>query len=165
MSDATMNIDMELIGSDEDLSGKFLTFCIGDKIYGVELLHVLEIISIQSVTTVPSTPHYIKGIINLRGNIVPVIEVRLKFGMEEKAYDERTCIIVLNINEMYVGLIVDQVSEVITFDNDMLASLPEIGSVNTNKYIKSIAKARDNKLVLNLDCETFLMDDMVASHY
>jgi len=148
----------------DDLAGKYLTFFIGDKNYGVELLHVLEIISIQSITTIPSTPVYVKGIINLRGRIVPVIDVRLKFGMQERDYDERTCIIVLNIDEMYVGLIVDQVSEVITFNNDSLASLPEFGSVNTNQYLKSIAKVKD-KLVLNLDCEKFLQDDNVQVHF
>ncbi|MEG0541579.1 MAG: chemotaxis protein CheW [Angelakisella sp.] len=148
----------------DDLAGKYLTFFIGDKTYGVELLHVLEIISIQSVTTVPSTPVYVKGIINLRGRIVPVIDVRLKFNMQERDYDERTCIVVLNIDEMYVGLIVDQVSEVITFNNDSLASLPDFGSVNTNQYLKSIAKVKD-KLVLNLDCEKFLQDDNVQVHF
>lgn len=158
--------DTEIITGElpDDLDGKYLTFYIGDKNYGVELLHVLEIISIQSVTTVPSTPVYVKGIINLRGRIVPVIDVRLKFGMEERDYDERTCIVVLNIDEMYVGLIVDEVSEVVAFDNDHLASLPEFGSVNTNQYIKSIATAKE-KLVLNLDCEKFLQDDAVAVHF
>lgn len=164
MSDTAINIDMDALMTEDDLTGMYLTFCIAEKNYGVELQHVLEIISIQSITTIPSTPHYVQGIINLRGRIVPVIEVRLKFGMEQKAYDERTCIIVLNIDEMYVGLIVDQVSEVLAFGNDMLAPLPEIGSVNSNKYIKSIAQIKD-KLVLNLDCVTFLMDDLTPIHF
>lgn len=164
MSDTAINIDMDALMTDDDLTGKYLTFYIGEKNYGVELQHVLEIISIQSITTVPSTPHYVQGIINLRGRIVPVIEVRLKFGMEQKEYDERTCIIVLNIDEMYVGLIVDQVSEVLAFDSDALAPLPEIGSVNNNKYIKSIAQVKD-KLVLNLDCVTFLSDDLAPTHF
>lgn len=149
---------------EDDLNGKYLTFFIGEKSYGVELMHVLEIISIQSVTTVPSTPVYVKGIINLRGRIVPVIDVRLKFGMEERAYDERTCIVVLNIDEMYVGLIVDQVSEVISFDGEALAALPEVGNANSSQYVKSIAKAKDC-LVLNLDCTKFLQDDLVAARF
>lgn len=161
MSDTSTTLDIE---TEDDLTGKYLTFFIGEKTYGVELLHVLEIISIQTVTTVPSTPEYIKGIINLRGQIVPVIDVRLKFNMDEKDYDERTCIVVLNIDEMSVGLIVDQVSEVISFDNDHLSPLPEFGEVNTNQYIKSIARAKE-RLVINLDCEKFLQDDMPAAHF
>lgn len=160
MSDTAM-IDVNI--QKDDLDGKFMSFLIDDKYYGVELRHVLEIISIQSITTVPSTPNYVKGITNLRGRIVPVIEVRMRFGLETKPYDDRTCIIVLNIDEMYVGLIVDEVSEVVTVDEDMLSDLPEFGLVSSNKYIKSIAKLKDS-LVLNLDCQTFLMDDMpVAS--
>lgn len=142
----------------DDLSGKYLTFYIEDKIYGVELLYVLEIISIQTITTIPSTPDYVKGIINLRGRIVPVIDVRLKFGIDEREYDERTCIIVININEMYVGLIVDQVSEVIAFDSTHLAALPDFGQVNINQYLRSVAKVNE-KLILNIDCEKFLQDD------
>lgn len=156
MSDTTMNIGMDIMDAD-DLAGKYLTFYIADAVYGVELLHVLEIISIQSVTKVPSTPVFVKGIINLRGRIVPVLDVRLKFGLEEKEYDERTCIIVVNIDDMTVGLIVDSVSEVVAFSGDKLSDLPQFSSVNQNKYIKSISRSGE-KLVLNLDCETFLQD-------
>lgn len=73
----------------DDLSGRYLTFYIDDTFYGIELLHILEIISIQSITSVPSLPHYYKGLINLRGKVVPVIDVRLKFNQEERAYDEK----------------------------------------------------------------------------
>ncbi|MEG1953437.1 MAG: chemotaxis protein CheW [Hydrogenoanaerobacterium sp.] len=157
MSNVTMNTNLDTDEID-DLAGKYLTFYIANAVYGVELLHVLEIISIQGITTVPSTPVYVKGIINLRGRIVPVLDVRLKFGQEEKEYDERTCIIVINIDEMMVGLIVDSVSEVVDFSGDALSNLPSFSNVNQNKYIKSISKAAD-KLVLNLDCKTFLQDD------
>lgn len=161
MSDNTLVLE-EM--SADDLSGKYLTFCIGDKNYGVELMHVLDIISIQSVTRVPSTPHYVKGIINLRGKIVPVIDVRLRFGIEERAYDERTCIIVLNLNDMQVGLIVDQVSEVLNTDRVEISALPEFATVNSNQFIQSIAKTAD-RLVIILDCETFLQGDVAAPHF
>lgn len=157
------NFVLEELSSD-DLSGRYLTFCIGDKSYGVELMHVLDIISIQTVTRVPSTPHYVKGIINLRGKIVPVIDVRLKFSMEERAYDERTCIIVLNLNDMQVGLIVDQVSEVLNTDSAEISALPEFGSVNSSQFIQSIARSAD-KLVIILDCEKLLQGDITAPHF
>ena len=163
MSETTMNNEFNFTETD-DLAGKYLTFYISDAVYGIELLNVLEIISIQAVTTVPSTPVYVKGIINLRGRIVPVLDVRLKFGQEEKEYDERTCIIVINIDEMMVGLIVDSVSEVVDFSGDELSDLPEFSSLNQNRFIKSISKA-EGKLVLNLDCETFLQDDIADAGF
>ncbi|MEF9976118.1 MAG: chemotaxis protein CheW, partial [Oscillospiraceae bacterium] len=84
------------ITAEDDLDGKYLTFFIGEATYGVELINVIEIISVQNITNVPGIPGYIKGIINLRGRIVPVIDVRTKIGLEERAYDERTCIIVIS---------------------------------------------------------------------
>lgn len=150
--------------ADDDLTGKFLTFYIEDAVYGVELLHVLEIIGVQPITYVPGTPGYVKGIINLRGRIVPVIDVRLKFSLVEKDYDERTCIIVIDMDEMLVGLIVDSVSEVVNVGSDVLSDLPEFNNVNTNRYLKSILKA-ENHLVLNLDCQKFLQDDAIEVHF
>ncbi|MEG1686616.1 MAG: chemotaxis protein CheW [Angelakisella sp.] len=158
------NLNEEFLQQEEDdLAGKYLTFCVDSKIYGVELMHVKEIISIQSITAVPSTPDYVKGIINLRGGIVPVIEVRSKFNIPAIPYDERTCIIVLNISEMNVGLIVDEVSEVIEFEE--LSALPEVGKESSaSQYIKSVAEVKD-KLVLNLDCEKFLNSDLIPTRF
>lgn len=150
--------------ADDDLAGKFLTFYIAESVYGVELLHVLEIIGIQPVTYVPGTPVYVKGIINLRGRIVPVIDVRLKFGQCEKEHDERTCIIVIDMDDMLVGLIVDSVSEVVSVDSEVLSDLPGFTNVNTNQYLKSISKS-ENHLVLNLDCKKFLQDDAIEVHF
>lgn len=144
--------------TDDDLSGKYLTFYIDGIVYGVELTNVIEIISVQKPTTVPGTPAYVKGIINLRGSIVPVLDVRLKFNLMEREYDERTCIIVIMIHDMQVAMIVDSVAEVANIDTEVTADLPEFTNVNTKKYLRSIAKV-DNHLVLNLDCEKFLQDD------
>lgn len=150
----------------DDLSGKYLTFFIGNATYGVELTNVIEIIGIQSVTAVPGIPSYIKGIINLRGRIVPAIDVRRKIGMEEKEYDERTCIIVISWEDSLVGLIADSVSEVLTLESGMLAELPELSKKEIaaeNKYLTSVTKIGD-KLVLNLDCNKFLHDDSAKPH-
>lgn len=147
-----------LQADNEDLVGKHLTFYIDETIYGVGLINVIEIIGIQEITVVPGTPGYVKGIINLRGGIVPVIDVRLKFCQEERPYDEHTCIIVINIDDMTVGMIVDSVYEVVTLDNEDASSLPQFTNVNTKKYLRSISRV-DNHLVLNLDCQKFLQDD------
>lgn len=143
----------------DDLQGKFLTFHIDDTIYGIELLHVIEIISVQNATRIPNVPAYIKGIINLRGKIVPVIDVRLKFKQPERAYDEKTCIIVVVIEDMQVGLIVDRVSEVATVDQAELANPPELGTTSNEKYLQSIATVGE-KVVLNIDCYKFFHSDL-----
>lgn len=143
----------------DDLQGRFLTFYINDTIYGIELLNVIEIISVQHATRIPSVPEYIKGIINLRGKVVPVIDVRLKLKQPERAYDEKTCIIVVVIEDMQVGLIVDRVSEVVTIDQGELADPPSIGNSNSEKYLQSIATVGD-KVVLNIDCRKFFHSDL-----
>ncbi len=143
----------------DDLQGRFLTFYINDTIYGIELLNVIEIISVQHATRIPSVPEYIKGIINLRGKVVPVIDVRLKLKQPERAYDEKTCIIVVVIEDMQVGLIVDRVSEVVTIDQGELADPPSIGNSSSEKYLQSIATVGD-KVVLNIDCRKFFHSDL-----
>lgn len=143
------------LSEDSDLAGKYLTFYIENTVYGMELIHVIEIISIQSIAAVPDVPMYIKGIINLRGRIVPVMDVRLRIGLPERAYDEHTCIIVIEYEDTTVGMIVDSVSEVATFVTDDLSSLPNFTNINTQKYLSSISKV-EGHLVLNLDCKQFL---------
>ena len=142
----------------DDLSGRYLTFYIDDTFYGIELLHILEIISIQSITSGPSLPHYYKGLINLRGKVVPVIDVRLKFNQEERAYDEKNCIIVVTIQDMQVGLIVDSVAEVVTIEEDQKNDPPELGG-NSARYLSSIARVGD-KVILNIDCDKFFQNDL-----
>ena len=139
-------------------AGKYLTFYIGETVYGVALENILEFIGIQEATRVPGIPRFVKGIINLRGRIVPVIDARIKIGAEEIEYDERSCIIVINWKESLVGLIVDRVAEVNYFKNHQIASIPDYSSVNTNKYLSSICKVGE-RLVLILDCDKFLADD------
>ncbi len=142
----------------DDLSGRYLTFYIDDTFYGIELLHILEIISIQSITSVPGLPHYYKGLVNLRGKVVPVIDVRLKFNQEERSYDEKTCIIVVTIQDMQVGLIVDSVAEVVTIGENQKNEPPKLAG-NGARYLSSIARVED-KVILNIDCDKFFQSDL-----
>ena len=141
----------------EDLRGRFLTFFIGETYYGIELLNIIEIISVQPITYVPGLPIYFKGIINLRGKVVPIIDFRLKFCLPERAYDEKTCIIVVMIQDMQVGLIVDSVAEVISIEDAQKSDPPELGG-NGERYLSSIAKV-DDKIILNISCEKFFQSD------
>lgn len=154
-----MNDHQELPTIEEDLKGKHLTFTIDKMIYGVPLEHVIEILSIQAITHVPGVPSYIKGIINLRGNIVPVIDMRLKFNLEAQDYSERTCIIVIDVRETQAGLIVDQVNEVLSLAGDALENIPDFQDLNKDHYISSIGKHQD-AMILNLDCERILSHDV-----
>lgn len=142
----------------EELNNRYMLFYIGEAIYGVPLALVLEIIQFQKITHLPTLPHHIKGIVNLRGKVVPVIDVRLKLNLEERPYDDKTCIIVLDIHEMHIGLIVDSVLEVFTPAEGSLAPPPTTGDQG-GKYLSSVGQFK-NKSVLNIDCDKFLQNDL-----
>ena len=139
--------------------GRYLTFTLEDNVYGLPIRFVIEIIGIQEATRVPETPDYVKGIINLRGRIIPLIDVRLKFGKNEIPYNERTCIIVIDVNSAAIGLIVDKVEDVLTIDDSQIAAPPESGKVGfENKYIEGIGKVGDQVQLL-LDAERLLQTE------
>ncbi len=146
-------------GGVDGMQGQYLTFSICDVLYGVELLRVIDIIMIQSITHVPHLPNYIKGIINLRGSVVPVIDARIKLNQEEAEYDDKNCIIILDINGPHVGMIVDRVAEVVSPEPDDLTIPPKVEASGRNHYLTSVANI-DNKIILNLDCEKFFLDDI-----
>lgn len=146
----------ELIEQEDTQKGKFLTFSMGSETYGIEVRYVIEIIGIQPMTEVPELPEYIKGIINLRGNIIPVMDVRLRFKKPFKEYNERTCIIVIDIDDDNVGLIVDSVSEMLSIPEEEIVDPPEANKTG-NRYIKGIGKV-GNEIKLILDCYELLND-------
>ncbi len=135
-----------------------LLFSIDETVYGIEIKYINEIISIETITIVPRIPDYIKGIINLRGKIVPIISVRKRFGKEEIPYDDRTCIIVLEFSDgNYVGIIVDRVREVLTVRPEEISLPPDCRNVNSNKYIKNIIESNGEVRQL-LNCEKLISD-------
>ncbi len=143
---------------DEDtLKGKYLIFALGQELYGIEIRYVTEIIGIQPITEVPEMPEYVRGVTNLRGKIIPVMDARLRFKKSEREYDERTCIIVLDTNEVSIGLVVDSVSEVISIPEEEIAVPPEINR-GGQRYIKGIGKA-GGSVELLLDCQRLLTDE------
>ena len=110
-----------------DSGGRYLTFKLGGEEYGVEILKVREIIGVMDITVVPRVPRHMKGIINLRGSVVPLIDLRLKFGLEEIAYGEETCIIVIDVGQSF-GIVVDTVSEVLDIPRENIENPPSLGS-------------------------------------
>lgn len=154
--------DINLREDEDTQKGKYLIFTIGSEEYGIEIKHVTEIIGIQTITPVPELAAYVKGVINLRGKIIPVIDVRLRFKKEERSYDDRTCIIVVEIGDISVGLIIDRVSEVIKINDGDIAPPPRISSGFNHKYIQGVGKA-ENGVKLLLDCGRLLNDDEIES--
>lgn len=141
--------------------GRFLAFMIGNEAYGIEIKYVTEIIGIQSITEMPEMPSYVKGIINLRGRIIPLIDVRLRFGKEPRDYDDRTCVIVVGFNGFSYGLIVDSVYEVLSIPDEEMSPLPEVNTTTNNKFIKSIGKTSSG-IVLVVDCERLLTQEDIG---
>lgn len=138
--------------------GRFLTFYIDKESYGIEIKYVTEIIGIQAITPIPELPEHVKGIINLRGKIIPVMDVRLRFKKEPREYNDRTCVIVIDINDLSIGLIVDSVSEVLSIQEDNIVEPPQMNKGFQNRYIKSIGKV-GNDVKLLLDSERLLSED------
>ena len=138
--------------------GKFLTFKLGDESYGVAVLKIREIIRMQKITLVPQMPSYVKGVINLRGKVIPVIDMRLKFNVGSDAVTERTCIVVVQIERREtsmatsVGLIVDAVEEVMNITEGEVEETPDLGGQFDGQYILGIAKIKGEvKTLLDID--------------
>lgn len=148
------NVEME----EDTQKNRFLTFSLGKETYGIEIKYVIEIIGIQEITEIPELPQYVKGIINLRGKIIPVMDVRIRFKKEPREYNDRTCVVVVAIKDICIGLIVDHVSEVITISEEEIVEPPKMNKESYTRYIKSIGKV-GNDVKLLLDCEKLLSEE------
>lgn len=140
----------------EHLAGKYLTFKLAEEEYGLEILKVQEIIQMQPVTRVPRTPSYVRGVINLRGKVIPVVELRQKFGFESIADTERTCIIVVQIStgtrQIVTGVIIDEVKEVLDIRAEDIEETPSFGSDVASEFILGIGKVGTSvKILLDID--------------
>jgi len=140
---------------------RYLTFALCSESYGIKIQYVTEIVGIQPIIEVPDQPGYIKGIINLRGKIIPVMDVRLRFKKPFAEYNDRTCFIVINIRDISIGLIVDSVSEVITIPDFEIEANPEISNCPPGN-IKEIGKTGDGVKLL-LDCEKLIGEDLASN--
>ncbi len=155
----TEEVLVEDFVEEDSQEGKFLTFNIAEQEYGIKLNHVTEIIGIQKITDLPDLPEFVKGVINLRGKVIPVADVRLRFGMSERDYDERTCIVVVNINEVSVGLVVDTVSEVMNIPEANIEPPPKVNKkLNGNRFVLGLGKVEDDVKIL-LDTQKLLFEE------
>jgi purine-binding chemotaxis protein CheW len=145
--------------AEDTQKGRFLTFVIGDATYGIEMFFIREIVGLRTITEMPEMPEYVSGIINLRGAIIPVIDVRLRFGKEKRTYTDRTCVIVVKISDRSVGLIVDSVSEVLSIPAEEVTGVPVTGHGHDSRFIKNIGKnigKNTGGVVMIVDCDKLL---------
>lgn len=138
--------------------GKYLTFVLGDEEYGIEILKVREIMGVIGVTAIPQAPDYVKGIINLRGRVIPIIDLRLKFVMPPRDYDKETCFIVVDVKDRLIGIAVDTVSEVLDINEGDIDDSPSFGGTLDTKFILGIGKIKE-KVVILLNVEKVLSID------
>ena len=155
MSDFNEKID-QAVKAMGDREGKYLTFSLADEEYGIGILKIKEIIGMLPITSVPQTPEFVKGVINLRGKVIPVMDLRLRFGMPPIDYSERTCIIVVEIagqaGTVQIGIVVDAVSEVLNIKGDDIEETPTFGAKLNTGYILGMAKMEGGvKILLDID--------------
>ena len=144
--------------------GKYVTFKSGNEYFGLKIQYVSEIIVYQEITKIPESEDYIKGLINLRGKIIPVIDVRLRFKQDPFEYTDRTCIIVVNVKNIVVGLIVEQIAEVVEIQEENIIPSPSVGKADKsqNKYVYAIGKVGDQVKLL-LDPDRLLNDEEIKA--
>lgn len=151
----------KIIQEEQDTQhGKFLTFTLSEEIYGIEIRFVTEIVGVQKISVLPGAPAYIKGVINLRGKIIPVADMRLRFRKEAAPYTARTCIFVIDLQNCTAGLIVDEVREVAMIPDECIAPPPSVKIGYRNRFIKGIGKTGDEVQLL-LDCEQIFKEDEI----
>ncbi len=147
----------------DSMEGMYLTFELAEEGYGLEIRHVIEIIGIQQVTCVPDMPEHVIGVLNLRGKVIPIIDVRLRFNLEAREYDDRTCIIVVDVDGVSVGLVVDKVNEVVDIPRQNIEP-PPLSRKTEHRYIQGLGKI-DQKVKILLDINALLGEDQLAETF
>lgn len=164
MSEITETMD-QAVKAMTDREGKYLTFVLNEEEYGIGILKIKEIIGMMPITTVPQTPDFVKGVINLRGKVIPIVDLRARFGMDTIDYTERTCIIVVEIEGpagmLMIGIVVDAVSEVLNIKGEDIEDTPTFGTKLNTDYILGMAKMEGGVKIL-LDIDRVLTGDEIA---
>ena len=151
MTTRLLDPDDDLYEDEDTQKDKYLTFQLAREHYGIEIYYVTEIIGIQTITELPDMPEFIKGVINLRGKVIPVMDVRARFKLPHRDYDERTCIVVVEIKETAVGLVVDEVREVIDIPEEAVEPPPKATGRKNSNFLKGVGKVEnDVKIILNI---------------
>ncbi len=161
-----MNTSAEVVNNNQNATlksaaGEYLTFVLGEEEYGIEILKVQEIRGYDAVTPIANTPNFIKGVVNLRGKIVPIVDLRIKFNLGKVVYDEFTVVIILNLSGRVVGIVVDGVSDVMALKDDQLREVPSLVTSIDTKYIVGLATVEQQMLIL-VDIEQLMTSQEMA---
>ncbi len=161
-----MNTSAEVVNNNPNVTlksaaGEYLTFVLGEEEYGIEILKVQEIRGYDAVTPIANTPNFIKGVVNLRGKIVPIVDLRIKFNLGKVVYDEFTVVIILNLSGRVVGIVVDGVSDVMALKDDQLREVPSLVTSIDTKYIVGLATVEQQMLIL-VDIEQLMTSQEMA---
>ena len=149
-------LDEDWQDDDEDTQkDKYLTFCLAGEEYRIEIKYVTEIVSLQKITEVPEAVEYVRGVLNLRGNVIPVVDVRLRFHMKPREYDDRTCVIVVDFDDSPIGLVVDTVREVISIPEEQISLPSRMTTRLENRFIQGMGRVDDSVKIL-LDVKKLL---------
>ena len=155
-------IEQAALENEDTLKNMYLTFRLGNEDYGIEIRYVTEIVGMQKITEVPDMPVFVKGVVNLRGQVIPVLDMRLRFHMDPREYDERTCIVVVNIGGAQVGLVVDTVNEVRNIDDAQISPPPRTAGADSARYIQGMGKVGEEVIIL-LEGQRLLYENEVAA--
>jgi purine-binding chemotaxis protein CheW len=153
MTSSDYEVQKGLASTSSEATERYLTFRTDNLIFGVSTNYIIEIITNHVITAMPMMPNYVKGIINLRGQIVPIIDIRLRLGKPAIEYTNTTCVIVLNVDSVFIGIIVDAVEQVLDIDYSQISSIP---ANNREELVSGMISMPDNKVVLLMDCETLV---------
>ena len=140
---------------------QWVTFCLGDEKYGINVMQVQEVLRIAEIAPVPGAPSYVLGIINLRGNVVTVIDTRNRFGLQSRETDDTSRVVIIETEEHIIGILVDSVAEVVEMRSSEIETAPNVGNEENSKYIQGVT-SRDNELLILVDLNKFLSDDEKA---
>ena len=164
MSDKEEQVDVLFNEADEEVQeNKYLMCKFGGEVYGIDIQHVTDIIELQKITEVPDMPKYVKGVINLRGQVIPVIDLRLRFGMEQREYDDRTVITVVKIKDNSIGFIIDTATEVQDIPEKNVDPPPKFqGDAAKRKYVSGLGKVEKEVIIL-LDIEKLVVQEEIES--
>ncbi len=147
-----MSIERTIPGYDDEeessMENLYLTFHLGGEEYGLEIAYVIEIVGMQQITKIPNMPAYVKGVINLRGQVIPVIDVRTRFGLDFMDYNERTCAIVVKINELTIGMLVDAVDEVISIPETQMSLPQAVAASDSGRFVRGLGRVNKKVIIL-----------------
>jgi purine-binding chemotaxis protein CheW len=153
-----MKANMQLAARKESRNSQWVTFSLDGETYGINVMQVQEVLRMPEVAPVPGAPEYVVGIINLRGNVVTVVDTRRRFGLAPREADEATRIVIIEVNRQVIGILVDSVAEVVEFDADAIETAPTVGTEESSRYIQGV-HTRDGRLIILVDLNRLLTDE------